>query len=175
MVNSGRAARLARHHKRHRSGQELNLVSLIDIFSVLVFFLIVNFGDLAVVNMNLPVSSDTPIVMPKEKLQLEITVRSNAIDVGDRERGVLTTIPSLPEGYDFAKLSEYLVRVKTSYPTENHASLLLEPDVPYDVVVHVMDATRLIDQNVNGRIVRAQLFPDINLGDAPIVGAVATP
>ena len=37
----GRAARMARHHKRAKSQGELNLVSMIDMLTVLVFFLLV--------------------------------------------------------------------------------------------------------------------------------------
>jgi biopolymer transport protein ExbD len=45
MHYTGRAARMERHHKRHKRGAELNLVSLMDIFTILVFFLLVNSGD----------------------------------------------------------------------------------------------------------------------------------
>jgi len=38
----GRAARMERHHKRHKRSMALNLVSLMDIFTILVFFLLVN-------------------------------------------------------------------------------------------------------------------------------------
>ena len=41
----GRAARMERHHQRHKRGATLNLVSLMDIFTILVFFLLVNSGD----------------------------------------------------------------------------------------------------------------------------------
>ena len=41
MNKSNRAVRMARHHKRRTSGA-LNLVSLMDIFTILVFFLLVN-------------------------------------------------------------------------------------------------------------------------------------
>ena len=42
MKQSLRAKRLARHHKRLGGASKLNLVSLMDIFTILVFFLIVN-------------------------------------------------------------------------------------------------------------------------------------
>ena len=42
MRSSGRAARMDRHHKRHKRNVALNLVSLMDIFTILVFFLLVN-------------------------------------------------------------------------------------------------------------------------------------
>jgi len=42
MQYMGRAARMNRHHSRHKKGVSLNLVSLMDIFTILVFFLLVN-------------------------------------------------------------------------------------------------------------------------------------
>ncbi|MDH4031245.1 MAG: biopolymer transporter ExbD [Chromatiales bacterium] len=45
MKKSHRADRMTRHHKRGRRGVALNLVSLMDIFTILVFFLLVNSSD----------------------------------------------------------------------------------------------------------------------------------
>lgn len=42
MTKSNRAKRMQRHHARMRRGSGLNLVSLMDIFTILVFFLLVN-------------------------------------------------------------------------------------------------------------------------------------
>ena len=40
--HSARAKRMERHHQRAKGGSSLNLVSLMDIFTILVFFLLVN-------------------------------------------------------------------------------------------------------------------------------------
>jgi biopolymer transport protein ExbD len=45
MKMSRRALRMERHHKRSRMGGGLNLVSLMDIFTILVFFLLVHSSD----------------------------------------------------------------------------------------------------------------------------------
>lgn len=54
----GRAARMERHHKRHKAGAGINLVSMMDIFTILVFFLLVNSNEVEV----LPSTKD--IVLP---------------------------------------------------------------------------------------------------------------
>jgi biopolymer transport protein ExbD len=60
MKQSLRTKRLARHHKRLGAAGKLNLVSLMDIFTILVFFLIVNQSEVRVLQnsekLNLPVS-----------------------------------------------------------------------------------------------------------------------
>jgi biopolymer transport protein ExbD len=45
MIMSRRAKRMERHHKRGRRMAGINLVSMMDIFTILVFFLLVNSSD----------------------------------------------------------------------------------------------------------------------------------
>ena len=45
MKMSRRALRMERHHARARSGGSINMVSLMDIFTILVFFLLVHSSD----------------------------------------------------------------------------------------------------------------------------------
>jgi len=45
MVKSSRAKRMDKHHLRNKRSVGLNLVSLMDIFTILVFFLLVNSSD----------------------------------------------------------------------------------------------------------------------------------
>ena len=59
MKYSGRAARMERHHKRHKRSGALNLVSLMDIFTILVFFLLVNSSEV----QTLPNAKD--LVLPE--------------------------------------------------------------------------------------------------------------
>ena len=73
MHGIGRGARMERHHKRHKT-TEINLVSMIDMFTILVFFLLVHGGfvRLAILELNLPTSQSTADDKPPE-FQLEIT------------------------------------------------------------------------------------------------------
>lgn len=59
MKYAARAARMQRHHNRHKKGVSLNLVSLMDIFTILVFFLLVNSSEVEV----LPNAKD--VVLPE--------------------------------------------------------------------------------------------------------------
>lgn len=75
MKQSARARRLARHKRRWGSASTINLVSLMDIFTILVFFLMVNSGDVQVLQSNkqikLPESvAETP---PSETLVISVT------------------------------------------------------------------------------------------------------
>lgn len=166
---STRQARTRLVRRLHRGrGEDLNLVPMIDIFTVLVTFLLMTavFYRTVILELNLPTSQveSTP---PPQGLQLEVLVRKAKLEVADRNSGLLTEFPNGAEGYDVGKLSEYLTRVKTRFPEKLDATILLEPDIPYDALVQVMDAVRIVEQQQDGRTVQAELFPEISIGDAP--------
>jgi biopolymer transport protein ExbD len=166
----GRSARIARHHKRHESA-EINLTSMIDMMTILVFFLLVHGGfiRLAILELNLPTSQSAPSEEPPS-FQLEVTVRDSGFEVSDRTAGLLSRIEKTDAGYDYAKLSEFLARIKQQFPDKADATVLLEPNIPYDVLVAVMDRVRVSESvdTANNRVVKSELFPEISIGDAPV-------
>jgi biopolymer transport protein TolR len=86
----GRAARMERHHKRHKGGSAINLVSMMDIFTILVFFLLVNSSDVE--------------VLPNAK---EIVLPDSTAEVKARESVVvlLTDTQVLVQGRPVAEIS----------------------------------------------------------------------
>lgn len=84
MKQSAIAKRRAKHHKRFSSNAKLSLVSLMDIFTILVFFLIVNQSEVRVLEttkqINLPVSIAE--ALPNENVL--ITVLNNSVLVQGR-------------------------------------------------------------------------------------------
>jgi hypothetical protein len=75
--------------------------------------------------------------------------------------------------YDYAGLSLFLRDVKARYPTVLAGNVLLEPNIPYDVLVQTMDNTRVWIDTSGPLLQKVELFPDISVGDAPLVGAAA--
>ena len=171
MQNIGRSARMARHHKRHREAS-INLVSMIDMMTILVFFLLVHGGfvRLAVLELNLPTAQSQATAETPE-FQLEVTVRETGIEVGDRATGLLNRIDRTGDNYHLDELTAYLTKVKDQFPQKTDATLLLEPDTSYELVVAVMDRMRETERTAesDGQLVRAELFPEIALGDAPVL------
>src|SRR5690554_8024518 len=85
MSMSRRAVRMQRAHKRNKQGGGLNLTALMDIFTILVFFLMVNQSEVTVQSsddIKLPASlADT---QPEEQVTILLTktsilVRGNEI------------------------------------------------------------------------------------------------
>ena len=170
-----KSARLVRrnHARYHRGRDDLNIVPMIDMMVILVFFLIFTavFSKTNIVQLNLPAPNSSVPELP-EGLQLEVIIRSDRIEVADKRTGILRTIPNTAQGYDYANVSTFLQAVKYKFPTKTDASVLLGPDVPYDVLVQAMDTVRVFEVN-DGKFTKAELFPQISVGDAPLTGAAA--
>ena len=155
--------------RQHRKPAELLLVPMIDIFTVLVTFLLMTavFSRTVVMELKLPSQSTVQMELPPG-LVLEVVLRKSGLTVQDRKSGPLKSFPRL-EGtthYDLAALSEFLQEVKAKFPEKTEATLLLEPDVPYDDLVQVMDTVRIVEQRQGNQLLQAELFPDVSLGDA---------
>jgi biopolymer transport protein ExbD len=157
--------KLARHA---RKPAELLLVPMIDIFTVLVTFLLMTavFSRTVILQLNLP-AAQTEFREPPPGLQLEIMVRKDQLQVADRNTGPLATLPNTAGGYNYDGLTDYLKRVKAKFPDKTDATILLEPDTLYDTVVQVMDRVRVFEVKEGLNTIQAELFPDISMGDAP--------
>jgi biopolymer transport protein ExbD len=165
MRRSYQIRKLERHA---RKPAELLLVPMIDIFTVLVTFLLMTavFSRTVILQLNLPPPS-SEWKEPPPGLQLEVMVRKDLLQVADRNSGPLATLPNNAAGYDYDGLTEYLKRVKARFPDKTDASILLESDTPYDTLVQVMDRVRVFEVGQGMSTVQAELFPDISIGDAP--------
>lgn len=169
MRRSYQFRKLERHS---RKPAELLLVPMIDIFTVLVTFLLMTavFSRTVILQLNLP-PPNTAFREPPPGLQLEVMVRKELLQVADRNSGPLATIPNTQAGYDYGALTDYLKRVKAKFPEKTDATILLEPDTPYDTLVQVMDRVRVFEASQGTNSVQAELFPDISIGDAPLLEA----
>ena len=173
MRRSYQYRKLERHS---RKPEQLLLVPMIDIFTVLVTFLLMTavFSRTVILQLNLP-ASQTEFKEPPPGLQLEVMVRKDQLMVADRNTGPLHAVPNTPQGYDYEGLTEYLKFVKTKFPEKTDASILLEPQTPYDTLVQIMDRVRVFESGAGANLVQAELFPDISIGDAPAAEEAAAP
>jgi len=166
---------IARRHRRRRelAGVELELTAFINPMVVLVTFLLMNvvFSHSAVLDLRLPGPGSPATAVLPQNLQLEVILRKDKVEIADRVRGVLTTVPNAAAGPDAGQIAEQLLQLKGQYPDEKKATVLAEPDVSYNDIVQVMDATRSIDHWVQGHRLITELFPQIALGDAPEAGS----
>src|SRR6202789_4742967 len=115
-----KAARLVRrnHARYHQGRDDLNIVPMIDMMVILVFFLIFTavFSKTNILQLNLPANATSaPVDLPKG-LKLEVIIRPDDIVVNDRNSGPLKTLPHTAAGYDSAGLSGFMRRAKSQFP-----------------------------------------------------------
>ncbi len=108
MVKSARAKRMEKHHKRNKGAGTLNLVSLMDIFTILVFFLLVNSSDV----QTLPNAKDMqlPESIAEKKPEENVTVLIGKTDILVQGRPVVKIAEVMAtRGNDIPKLREALL------------------------------------------------------------------
>ena len=163
----------------------LEVTAFINLIVVLVPFLLSTavFTRLAVVELTLPAqTAGGPEQLKAEELKLEIVIRPDALEVGDRIGGLIQRIANKPDkaatagaagtAYDTEALATLMQQIKAKFPEATAATVLAQPDTPYEALVQVMDAVRE-QQTVSGpKLLRSPLFPDISIGDAPVAAAV---
>ena len=86
--------------------------------------------------------------------------------MSDNKGGLIKRIPVLPQGQNYIQLTEVLKQVKARFPDKTTATILSEPNTPYNTLVKVMDAVRMYRVFQDGTLIDAELFPDISIGDA---------
>ena len=142
------------------------MTTFMNLMVVLVPFLLITavFSRITIVELDLPSARNAAPSEPT--FRVEVVVREAGLEIMDGAQ-VIAAIPKDDDAYDLAKLSEYLVAIKTEYPEKDDASVLLEPDIEYDHLIQVMDTVRSVEIGDGGQMTRADLFSAISIGDAP--------
>jgi biopolymer transport protein ExbD len=161
-----------RVRRLRKTPAHLEITAFINLIVVLVPFLLSTavFTRLAVIDLALPSQSNEKIErdLKVNDLRLEVVVRGDAIEVGDKLGGLIERIPNAPGGPDTKALSVLVGQIKTKFPETTKASVLPEPNIPYEALVKVMDSVRAGYRIEGAQIVRTDYFPDISIGDAPV-------
>lgn len=107
MKSSMRARRMARHHGRMQGTSKLNLVSLMDIFTILVFFLLLNTGDVEVLQNDKTITLPESVAEQKPDATLMLMVNSTDLIVAGRSLAKVADILQR-DGLEIAELEEEL-------------------------------------------------------------------
>ena len=136
----------------------LNLTPMMDVFTVLVVFLLITavFTSITIMDLSVPTSAGAS-ASNKPNFAIEVIVRKAGLEIANG-KAVEAAIPKKDGKYDLQLLSEMLDRLKAKYPEKEDATVLMEPKIEYDHLVQVMDTVR-------GD--KTPLFPKISIGDAP--------
>ena len=162
---------MRKHHYRLQGKEELelNITTFLNLMVVLVPFLLITavFSRMAVIELNLP--SSTSGAASEIGFRPEIIVRELGLEITNG-RQIIASLPKVDGEYDIATLGEYMRSLKEDYSEVEAASVLVEPQIPYDYLIRVMDVVRsadIPDATAENGFVRVALFPAIAVGEAP--------
>ena len=163
---------MRKHHYRLQGKEELelNITTFLNLMVVLVPFLLITavFSRMAVIELNLP-SSTSESDASEIGFRPEVIVRELGLEITNG-RQIIAAIPKVDGEYDLATLAQYMRSLKEDYSEVDAASVLVEPQVPYDYLIQVMDIVRSVDipdETAENGFVRLALFPAIAVGEAP--------
>ena len=145
MAKSARAKRMEKHHRRHKAGGSLHLVSLMDIFTILVFFLLVRSSEVETLqnakDLQLPESiaekkaSETVVILIGET---DIIVQGAPVaSVADVLAGRGNDIPALREAL-LSQNDRVLRRAAESEIERREVTIMGDKDIPYRLLKKVM-------------------------------------
>jgi biopolymer transport protein ExbD len=160
-----------RVRRLRKTAAQLEITAFINLIVVLVPFLLSTavFTRLSVIELSLPAKNIGALEHVKpNNLQLEVVVRPDALEVGDRVGGLIERIAAKPEGPNLVALATLVQQLKNRFPEQRDATVLAEADTPYETLVQVVDALRSGRAENGGKLVRVELFPNVSIGDAPL-------
>ena len=177
------------HHYRRRVTEptELDVTTFLNLMVVLVPFLLITavFSRITIVELDLPTSASTP--SPNDPaFRVEVIVRDSGLEITNG-RMVIAAIPKVEDEYDLETLGGHMLALKHDHPDIDEASVLHEPEIPYDYLILVMDVVRSTDIQPHGnpdgdpdgnqgedwksdfeqQPTQLALFTQIAIGDAP--------
>lgn len=147
MKMSKRARRMERHHERHK-GTGLNLVSLMDIFTILVFFLLVSSSTVQQLPSSKDIRLPTSIAQktPKETLVIAVTDKDILVQgrkvaqtsqvINSKDEIILTLIDEL-------KFQSQKAIFSASDPAKGHAVTIMgDEKLPYELLRKILATCR---------------------------------
>jgi biopolymer transport protein ExbD len=163
-----------RHHYRRRSKEqpnEMDVTTFLNLMVVLVPFLLITavFSRITIVELTLPTSSAAASAQDPQ-FRVEVIVRENGLEIGNG-KVLIAALPKKEGEYDLKRLSRYMISLKEDNPTTESASVLLEPSIPYNYLIQVMDVVRSVEIPGGAEdeepFVQLALFTQISVGEAP--------
>jgi biopolymer transport protein ExbD len=146
----------------------VDVTAFLSLMVILVPFLLVTavFSRTAILEIQPTVGAGEQVSVT-DPLQLQVIVRRAVIAVSyldESGRKQITQIERSASAPALESLATLAGRLKLRYPHSLEATVLLEPQISYDVLVQVLDVLRVRQPQPGGDVEPAELFPLIALG-----------
>ncbi|KXI29153.1 ExbD/TolR family protein [Paraglaciecola hydrolytica] len=151
MKKSARAMRMERHHRRMAKDSKLSLVSLMDIFTILVFFLMLNASDVQVLQNSKSVVLPESTAKQAAKETLVLMVNNNELLLQGRKLATVASIMArneelIPElvaelAYQSGKATVTTLSGSANSedePADKAITIMGDKDIPYALLKRIM-------------------------------------
>jgi biopolymer transport protein ExbD len=147
----------------------VDVTAFLSLMVILVPFLLVTavFSRTTILELQ-PAGGERVQELAPDPLQLRVMVRQSVIEVSYLGLSQPVQINRSTDDSALASLATLAGELKARYPKSLEATVLLEPQISYDVLVQVLDALRIRFQHQGDSVEQESLFPLITLGSAPI-------
>ena len=146
MKASRRARRMSAHHKRSKRGVALNMVSLMDIFTILVFFLLVSASTVQDLpnakQIQLPESvaeslpKETVVIMVSDE---DIVVQGRKVaSVSDVMRSNKNAIDALKAELDVITSQKFVTTTVDNKPIPQEVTIMGDKEIPFNLLKKIM-------------------------------------
>jgi biopolymer transport protein ExbD len=144
MSPSSIAERMQQNHRRFLKPAKLNLVSLMDIFTILVFFLLINSGDSEILKVSKQIKLPDSVAETRPAPTITVMVTGTNVIVEGRPVATMDdVIKSKGVIPGLAKELNYLASKRTQLTAEEKAkgravTILGDHTIPYEILKRVM-------------------------------------
>jgi len=154
-----------------RDGETVDITAFLGLMVILVPFLLVTavFSRTTVIELQ-PGSVGESSSEPEDPLGLTVTVRREVIEIRHSGLEQPVLLPGAAELEDLAPLARLVEQIKKQHPGSRDATVLMEPQIPFDLLVQILDILRVRMNRIGKTVEKQQLFPEIALGLAPVSG-----
>jgi biopolymer transport protein ExbD len=149
----------------------VDVTAFLSLMVILVPFLLVTavFSRATILEIQ-SVSGEADQPSAPDPLQLQVIVRQAVIEVSYLGQTQAEQIDRSSDDRALESLATLAGELKARYPQSLEATVLLEPQIPYDLLVQVLDVLRVKLQQPGDAVEQIELFPLIALGPVPVSG-----
>lgn len=182
----GRASRWG--NRRHDDGTfELQLTSMIDIFTIMVFFLLKGFAavmlGLVVLDAQIPQPVQQALENDRNKKDRDVLLKVDIANSKNLQIEVLVNgnssqrilVPAKGTAFDYTKFHSEVVNLKLKYPEIFRMDMNPSEQISYKDIISVMDQVRnrlpsdpkvfITDEKTKNKVETNLLFPDVVFGN----------
>ena len=161
-----------------REAETVDVTAFLSLMVILVPFLLVTavFSRMTVLELQ-SASGKGSEAVAQDQLNLEVVLRQTTIEVSYNGLTQTNHIDRSTDERAMATLAELTSRLKSLHPQSQIATVLVEPSIPYHLLVQVLDILRMKPGAGDNNDETEFLFPLISIGSAATIepNGVSTP